>query len=123
MKIKTIFLSLLITSFTLLSGCSAFMKDKEPTGNPPPTTPKQVVAKVLIFEDGTYSLVSGDNKETAGKKCRIKTNYGKGSNPRCTGIGNGNVEQVLSIPLLRTKGSICWISYSVSGAAEEVCWP
>lgn len=122
MKIKTIFLSLFIASLTMLSGCSALMKDTKADTDPVPP-PKQVVAKVLIHLDGTYSLVSGDDMQKPGAKCRIKTNAGKGSKPRCTGIGNGNVEQILSIPLLRTKGSVCWITYDSDNFGTQICWP
>ena len=120
MKTKTIFLSIFIASLTFLSGCNALMKDANAGGKN--MAAKQVVAKVLIYDDNTYDLVSATD-DKPGKQCRIKTNPGKGANPRCKGISNGNVEQILSIPLMRTKGSICWITYNSAGYAQSVCWP
>ena len=127
MKIKMIFMSLFIASLLMLSGCSAMM-DHKPNGNPPSTTPKQVVAKVLIFEDGTHGLVGvangvGDgSKEKKATKCHIKKSYTKGNIPRCKGFSEGNLQQVKSIILIRTEGSICWTTYDLDGKEEQTCW-
>lgn len=83
-----------------------------------------VVAKILIFEDGTYELTDAVT-ENRGKKCKMKKHQMSDSDgiERCRGFAEDEVKQVLNIPLIRTQGSICWTTYDIDGAATQICWP
>ena len=75
------------------------------------------VAALIIDKNGNVRLASA-NKDNQPKECTV----GESKN-RCTGFGlNGTVEKILSITLLRTTGSNCWVSINSAGVWEEVCW-
>lgn len=83
-----------------------------------------VVAKILIYEDGTYELTDSVT-EKRGKKCKMKKHQMSDSDgiERCRGFAEDEVEQVLNIPLIRTQGSICYTTYDSDGFATQICWP
>jgi len=75
------------------------------------------VAAVIIDKNGNARFASA-NTGNQPKECTV----GESKN-RCKGFGrNGTVEEILSITLLRTTGSNCWVSVNHAGVWEQLCW-
>ena len=120
MKINTIQLTVL-TVLMMFIGSSAVVSAEDYV--PDDSASSTVVAKILIYEDGTYELTDAVS-EKRGKKCKMKkwqlTDDGV---ERCRGFAEDEIEQNITIPLIRSKGSICWSTYNSVGEASQVCWP
>ncbi|WP_126454696.1 hypothetical protein [Sulfuriflexus mobilis] len=124
MKNNTLSLSIFVFAvMTLLTGCSGLIKQANAGGDGSSTPPSNpVVAKILVYADGTYELANTEG--VAAPSCNIKP----GSSGKCKGFqGNKKpndvgIEQIVTIPLLRTKGSTCWTTYDINGTAQQLCW-
>ena len=115
MKHKMMQLSV-VAMLTMFIGSSALINAADSGGS-------TVVAKILIFEDGTYELTDAVT-EKKGKRCKMKKRQMSDDGvERCRGFAEDEVLQNLTIPLIRTQGSICWTTYDSDGAATQVCWP
>lgn len=111
-------LSLTLLTFallTLLMGCS---------GDGSQVSPKKV-AKITIYEDGTYKLADGNGKP--GEPCTPPTK--KGTPPPCAGDEQLFLTVKRSLvgmeKMTKTEagGSVCYITYDSGGAPIQVCWP
>jgi len=75
------------------------------------------VAALVINKSGNVRFASA-NKSNQPEKCTV----GESEN-RCKGFGrDGTVEEILSITLLRTTGSNCFVSINALGEKEQLCW-
>lgn len=119
MKINTIQLAVLAVLMMFI-GSSALVSAENDYDDSARST---VVAKILIYEDGTYELTDAVS-EKPGKKCKMKKWQMSDDNiGRCRGFAEDEIEQNITIPLIRSKGSICWTTYDIDGFASQVCWP
>jgi len=77
----------------------------------------KVAGALLINKKGDIVLV--DRNGNPGKPCSFADQ--KGKIKTCRGFNGGKVLGLTSIPILQTKGSICFATTSSDGHAIQIC--